>query len=134
MRNQIDYVFLCREPIVSNRKRLYESYAGIIPSFAEFNAIMDTITEDYRCVVIKKRSLSNKVEECVSWYRAEQHSKFVMGSKAYWQKHYERYDAMWDEARDDDEEDTRVDFVREKRAKGSRRRAKYTAKVRMVGM
>lgn len=30
LRNQIDYVVLCREPILANRKRLYEAYAGII--------------------------------------------------------------------------------------------------------
>lgn len=102
---------------------------------------MDSVTEDYRCLVIKKSALSNRVEDCVFWYKAEVRGKFVMGSKAYWQKHYDRYDQNWDDAVGSDDEDGannkglgRVDFVRNNKKRGGGKRAKYTAKVRMVGL
>ena len=36
LRTNIDYVFLLRENIVSNRKRLYEQYAEMLPSLKSF--------------------------------------------------------------------------------------------------
>jgi hypothetical protein len=144
LRNQIDYVFICREPILANRKRLYDSYAGIIPSFQAFCTIMDGATEDYRCLVIK-RSTSNAVEDNVFWYKAESHGRFVMGSKSYWQKHFDRYDAEWEERRangyndDEDEEAVRLEPGGRKRARGGAagaggrgKRARYTARVKLL--
>ena len=53
LRTNIDYVFILRENIVSNRKRIYEHYAGMFPSFEMFCQIMDQCTENYECLVIK---------------------------------------------------------------------------------
>ena len=41
LRTNIDYVFILRENYVSNRKRLYEHYAGMFPSFEIFCQVMD---------------------------------------------------------------------------------------------
>ena len=41
LRTNIDYVFILREPYLSNRKRIYENYAGMFPTFDIFNQVMD---------------------------------------------------------------------------------------------
>ena len=51
LRTNIDFVFILREP-VSNRKRLYEHYAGMFLAFEIFCQVMDQCTEDYNCLVI----------------------------------------------------------------------------------
>ena len=35
-RTNIDYVFILREPYITNRKRIYENYAGMFPTFESF--------------------------------------------------------------------------------------------------
>jgi hypothetical protein len=47
MRSNFDYIFLLAEDIISNRKRLYEHYAGMFPTFDIFQQVFTAITEDY---------------------------------------------------------------------------------------
>ena len=76
LRTNIDYVFLLRENIHSNRKRLYEQYAGMFPTLEIFNQVMDQCTENFECLVINNNSKSNKLDEQVFWYKADSHSDF----------------------------------------------------------
>lgn len=46
LRTNIDYVFILRENYVSNRKKLYEHYAGMFPTFEIFCQVMDQCTEE----------------------------------------------------------------------------------------
>ena len=41
LRTNIDYVFILREPYITNRKRIYENYAGMFPTFESFCQVMD---------------------------------------------------------------------------------------------
>ena len=50
LRTNIDYIFILRENYVSNRKRLYEHYAGMFPNFEMFCQVMDQCTENYECL------------------------------------------------------------------------------------
>jgi len=52
LRGNVDYVFILRENYVSNRKRLYEHYAGMFPTFEIFCQVMNQCTENYECLVI----------------------------------------------------------------------------------
>lgn len=92
LRGQVDYVFILRENQVSARKRIYEQFAGIFPSFELFCQIMDQCTEDYECLVIHNGARTNKIEDCVFWYKATPHSDFKIGSRDHWVKsaEYER--------------------------------------------
>ena len=63
LRTNIDYVFILRENYVSNRKRLYEQFAGMFPSFDMFCQVMDSCTENYECLVINNNAKSNTLEE-----------------------------------------------------------------------
>jgi hypothetical protein len=84
LRTNIDYVFILRENIVGNRKRIYENYAGMFPSFEVFCQVMDQCTENYECLVVNNTSNSNKLEDCVFWYKADQHEDYQIGSKQFW--------------------------------------------------
>jgi len=85
LRTNIDFVFILREPYISNRKRIYENYAGMFPTFESFCQVMDQCTENYECLVINNSSQSNKLSEQVFWYKAESHNDFKLGSKEFWE-------------------------------------------------
>jgi len=85
LRTNIDYVFILREPYIANRKRIYENYAGMFPTFESFSQVMDQCTENYECLVINNNSKSNKLQEQVFWYKADSHNDFKLGSKEFWE-------------------------------------------------
>jgi hypothetical protein len=85
LRTNIDFVFILREPYISNRKRIYENYAGMFPTFESFCQVMDQCTENYECLVINNSAQSNKLSEQVFWYKAEAHNDFKLGSKEFWE-------------------------------------------------
>jgi|UniRef100_A0A6C0BH47 hypothetical protein len=89
LRTNVDFAFILRENNFNNRKRIYENYASIFPTFDVFCSVMDVITEGYGCLVIDNTSMSNKLEECVYWYEAEDHEQYTLGSKIFWQMHNE---------------------------------------------
>jgi len=84
LRNNIDYVFILRENKISNRRRIYEHYAGMFPKFEMFCNVMDQCTENYECLVIHNSSKSNKIEEQIFWYKAEDRGDFKIGNEAFW--------------------------------------------------
>ena len=84
LRTNIDFVFILREPYIANRKRLYENYAGMFPTFESFCQVMDQCTENYECLVINNNSKSNRLNEQVFWYKADAHNDFRLGAKEYW--------------------------------------------------
>jgi hypothetical protein len=85
LRTNIDYVFILREPYIANRKRIYENYAGMFPTFESFSQVMDQCTENFECLVINNNSKSNKLQEQVFWYKADAHNDFRLGSKEFWE-------------------------------------------------
>ena len=85
LRTNIDYVFILRENYIANRKRIYENYAGMFPTFESFCQVMDQCTENYECLVINNNSKSNKLQDQVFWYKADNHSDFRLGSKEFWE-------------------------------------------------
>ena len=67
-----DYVFIFRENNVSNRKRLYERFGGVLQSFESFCTALDSITEDpYSCMVIHNCARSDKTAELVMRYKVK---------------------------------------------------------------
>ena len=85
LRTNIDYVFILREPYIANRKRIYENYAGMFPTFESFCQVMDQCTENFECLVINNNSKSNKLQDQVFWYKADEHNDFRLGSKEFWE-------------------------------------------------
>lgn len=104
LRTNIDYVFILRENIVQNRRRLYECYAGMFPTFEVFNAVMDQCTENYECLVINNNAKSNKIEDQVFWYKAQSHPPFKLGSKEIWDYSKKNYNGNVIRTPEDDRE------------------------------
>ena len=91
LRTNIDYIFILRENYMSNRKRLYEHYAGMFPNFEMFCQVMDQCTENFECLVINNNAKSNKLTDQVFWYKAEHHDEVKLGSAEYWEFADNRY-------------------------------------------
>jgi hypothetical protein len=85
LRTNIDYVFILREPYIANRKRIYDNYAGMFPTFESFCQVMDQCTENFECLVINNNSKSNKLQDQVFWYKADPHNDFRLGSREFWE-------------------------------------------------
>jgi hypothetical protein len=94
IRTNVDGTFILRETNLRNRRSLWENYAGIIPDFSMFCEIMDQITDDYTALYIHNATKSNKLEDCVFWYKADPSKirTFQFGCQDYWDYHEERYD------------------------------------------
>lgn len=84
-RTNVDYVFILRDNITANRKRLYENYAGMFYTFEAFCAVMDQCTENFECLVIYCNAKSNKLTDQVFWYKAEPHPPFRLGAPEVWE-------------------------------------------------
>jgi len=84
LRTNIDYIFLFRDTIVKNRKRIYEHFAGMFPSFDLFCSTMDKYTENYGCIVIHNGAKTNNIIDQVYWYKASDHEKFKMCDDIIW--------------------------------------------------
>jgi len=112
LRTNIDYVFILREPYINNRKRIYENYAGMFPTFESFCQVMDQCTENYECLVINNNSKSNKLQDQIFWYKADHHSDFRLGSKEFWD--------ISKDLNSDDEEDIYDPANEKKRGSGTK--------------
>jgi hypothetical protein len=92
LRANVDYVFILRENIVQNREKLYKSFFGVFPNFNTFQKVMDACTENYECLVLDNTSKSNRIEDCVFWYKAAIRKNFRCCAPQLWALHKQRYD------------------------------------------
>lgn len=83
-RLNVDFVFILRENITHNRRKLYETWAGMFPDFDSFCRVMDQCTENYECLVIDNTTTSTKLEDQVFWYKATSHPDFRLCSPELW--------------------------------------------------
>jgi len=95
MRSNFDYIFLLAEDFISNRKRLYEHYAGMFPSFDIFQKVFSEVTANFGCMVINNRIHSTNITDKVFWYKAKKTPSFTMGNNRYKKYHYKNYDSNW---------------------------------------
>ena len=95
MRSNFDYIFLLAEDFISNRKRLYEHYTGMFPSFDIFCQVFNEVTANYGCMVIDNRVHSKNITDKVFWYKAREVPDFKLGSKRYKKFHSKKYDDNW---------------------------------------
>ena len=83
-RANVDVLFLCRETVISNRKRLWEQFFGML-TWPQFQKLMDATTEDYEVLVIDNTVQSNDPEKAIFWYKAcPTLPPFKVGCKAFW--------------------------------------------------
>ena len=95
LRANIDFVFVLRENIVQNQDKLYKNFFGIFPDAATFREVMNSCTEGYDCMVLDNTSRSNKIEDCIFWYRAKPDRQFKIGSRELWDFHKKNYNSKY---------------------------------------
>lgn len=96
LRSNFDFIIMLGDDMYSNRKRLYEHYAGIFPSRDIFEQVFCQMTENYGCMVINNRIRSLDISKKVFWFRAKGMPPFVVGSKKYLKWHSDNYDEEYD--------------------------------------
>lgn len=84
LRTNVDFVFILRENIMSNRRRIYENFAGMFPTFEMFCQFMDQCTENFECLVIINGTNSNRLEDQVFWYKASEQPDFRLCDESLW--------------------------------------------------
>lgn len=80
LRNNIDYVFIFRNNIRKEREKIYNHFAGMFPTFEAFEQVMLQTTENYECMVIDNKTQSNKLEDQIYWYKANDVNFRMCGS------------------------------------------------------
>lgn len=94
-RSNFDYIFLLAEDTISNRKRLFDHYAGMFPSFDIFQQVFTDITENYGVMVIDNRVHSKNITDKVYWYKAKNVPNFKVGCNKFYKFHKRSYDSNW---------------------------------------
>lgn len=126
VRTQVDFLFVMGIPSMEERRKIWESWFGVVPTFGMFNQLMNRFTENYGVLVLDNTSLSNDIEKCVYFYRAQPNLRYRFGSAAFW-----LYDAKFrksdqeradEEARELEVYSGRVSAARAARQTSSRRR------------
>ena len=110
LRANVDYIFINRCNMIKDREKIWHQYAGMFPTFDIFSTVMNSCTENYECLVIDKKSQSNKLEDQVYWYKSDPNVNFRICSKELWdmQAMEDERRAMGYGKRDDDDDD--IDF------------------------
>jgi len=70
LRAQIDYVFACREPILTNKIKLHRMFFGVFGTFEDFCNVLDKCTRNFELLVLDNTASSNAIQDCVSWYKS----------------------------------------------------------------
>ena len=105
LRGNVDYVFIFNTPSIKNRRKIYEDYASMIPSFDYFCNILEACTQDHQCLVIKTTGVnSNKLSDQVFWYKAEEHKNFRVGCSSLWKYHDYKYNNNYQEDNEHNDE------------------------------
>jgi hypothetical protein len=94
MRSNTDGTFIGRESNMDNRKKLWKQYASVVPTFSLFNELMDKFTSDFSWLFIRNNYPSNKLEDCVFWWKPPGVPKnFKFGCKEFHEFAKERYNS-----------------------------------------
>jgi len=95
LRSNFDYIFLLAEDTITNRRKLYDHYAGMFPTFDIFQQVFSDLTENYCVMVIDNRIHSKNITDKVFWYKAKKVPKFMVGNNKFKRFHESTYDDNW---------------------------------------
>ena len=71
IRSNTDYVFVLAESSRVVRKKIWETFFGMISTFVEFEKFFSVATQHYSALVLDTTQSSNNIEDCVFWYKAK---------------------------------------------------------------
>ena len=70
LRSQFSLIICCADNIHANRKRIWQYFAGVVPTYREFDAIMQRCTQDHSCLVIDNSNPSASIETSLFHWKA----------------------------------------------------------------
>lgn len=97
LRSNFDFVFLLGEDIATNRRKLYEHYAGVFPKYDLFEQVFLQVTNNFGCMVIYNRLKTIDIRKKVFWFRAKKTPEFKIGSPRYIDFNKKFYDEKYEE-------------------------------------
>ena len=98
LRANLAYVFVARESIIANRRRLYEHFFGVFPSFDDFERVFAACTTGYDFICLDNTSRSMNPNQCVHWHRANPNlPPFRLCSDAWWRFNSRNFDPNHEE-------------------------------------
>lgn len=95
LRANFDYIFILACDIIANRKKIYEQYAGMIPTYEMFDKLLNSCTQDHGCMVIDNSSSSKDITERIFWFKAKDRDNFMFGSEKFLNFHKKNYDPKY---------------------------------------
>lgn len=85
MRSNADIVMALAEPIKSNRRKLYEYFFGMFPTFNLFERVFEQVTANHGVLCMDRTQKSGKLEDIVKFYKATPNPPpFRLGKQIYW--------------------------------------------------
>lgn len=98
LRANVDYLFILRENIIDNQKKLWKYFFGMFPTLKSFQQTFMACTENFECLVLDNTSKSNKIEDCVFWYKATPDRIYRMGCPQMWEYSKKHYNKDYDDS------------------------------------
>ena len=88
IRTNVDYLFVLKENVLSNREKLHKQFFGMFAEYKDFSVVMNSCTSGFQCMVLDNTARSNDPSDCVFWYQADPAgSDFRVGSPGIWGLH-----------------------------------------------
>ena len=85
LRANVDYVFTMREPMLTNRIKLWKNFFGCFASAEDFSSCLERCTQNYECMAIDNTITSSSVSDCIFWYKGVRDlPPFRLGAKLYY--------------------------------------------------
>ena len=72
-RSQFQIVVVCAENNQMNRRRIWQQFAGVVPTYRQFDAIMASCTQDHSCLVIDNSNPSATIQSSLFHWKARLH-------------------------------------------------------------
>lgn len=84
-RSNTDLLFLYNMSSIAERQKCYKDFFGMLKSFNDFCAVLDSCTQGYSCLVLDTRLAMRDPNNCIFYYRAKPRSEFFrVGRDVFW--------------------------------------------------
>jgi len=90
LRMNIDYIFILRNNILKERRKIYENYCGMM-DYETFDKLMQACTDNHGCLVVDAVTPSNKLEDQIFYYKAEPHDGVRLCHEQFWRENETNY-------------------------------------------
>ncbi len=101
IRPSVSYVAIFRQPGVEQRQRLYKNFGGPAGSYENFCDLMEQLTGNYNCLIIKQRSLSNRLEDNIFYLQTKLIGPWRFGCQEFREWNRKRFNPSYREPVDD---------------------------------